>query len=417
VLGGDALAAVGGGLTLPYLVVYLHEVRGVEIGLAGLAVSALAAAGVIGNPLGGWLSDRIGARRALIAGLVVAAAGAAGLAGVRGTGQAFAAAGTVGLGAAMVLPALDALLGGTVDPAARSAVFAIRFAILNAGLGAGALLAALLVDVANPATFELVYLLEAAGSLAFAAILAALGDPEPRTSGRARTEAGGGYRAVARDPAFRRVWVLMALLVAAGYGPMLAALPAYAVDKGAGAGALGVVFAANTFTVVAGQLVVLKLLEGRRRTRAIALLCGCWGLAWMLVPVAGGLPAGLAGTAGLAAAVVVFALGETLLAPTLPAIVNDLAPEHLRGRYNGAFSLASTTGFLVGPALAGAALAAGAGEAFFIGLTGVLMLAALAARGLERVLPPTFNHIGGTPRAERERPAFAHAGLAAEAPA
>ena len=41
-----------------------------------------------------------------------------------------------------------------------------------------------------------------------------------------------------------------------------------------------------------------------------------------------------------AAANVAFALGETLVSPTLPAIVNDLAPDSLRGRYNGAYVLA-----------------------------------------------------------------------------
>ncbi len=393
VLGGDALAAVGGGMTIPYLVVYLHEVRGIGIGLAGLAASTLAAAGIVGNPLGGWLADRVGARRAIVAGLVVSAAGAAQLAAVGGTGQAFAAAATVGLGAAIGLPALDALLGSSVEPAARSSVFAVRFAILNAGLGAGALLAALLVDVAHPASFELVYLLEAGCSLAFAAILIALGDTGPRP---ARTHDGdrGGYRAVARDPLFRRVWLLMALLVAAGYGPLLAALPAYAVAHGVSAGALGLVFAANTITVVGAQLIVLKRLAGRRRTRVIASLCGCWSLTWLIVPIAGGLSEGVVVTAALAVAVAIFALGETLLAPTLPAIVNDLAPDHLRGRYNGAFSLAQTAGFLAGPALAGAALAAGAAEPFFVGLTGVLILAALAARGLERRLPHAINQIG-----------------------
>jgi hypothetical protein len=35
-----------------------------------------------------------------------------------------------------------------------------------------------------------------------------------------------------------------------------------------------------------------------------------------------------------------FGLGETMLHPTIPATVNDLAPDHLRGRYNASNSLA-----------------------------------------------------------------------------
>ena len=62
----------------------------------------------------------------------------------------------------------------------------------------------------------------------------------------------------------------------------------------------------------------------------------------------------------MAACAAVFAFGETLLQPTIPALVNDLAPDHLRGRYNalssGAFQLAAViappiAGFLIGRAL------------------------------------------------------------------
>ena len=62
-LGGECLSAVGSGLTLPFLLVYLHEVRGLDLAVAGLAMACLAAAGFVANPLGGALSDRARARR------------------------------------------------------------------------------------------------------------------------------------------------------------------------------------------------------------------------------------------------------------------------------------------------------------------------------------------------------------------
>lgn len=40
----------------------------------------------------------------------------------------------------------------------------------------------------------------------------------------------------------------------------------------------------------------------------------------------------------------VFALGEATLSPTLPALINDLAPERLRGRYNAIFTLFNQIG-------------------------------------------------------------------------
>jgi MFS family permease len=120
VLGGDSLSAVGSGLTLPFFLVYLHDVRGIGIATAALAVATIAAAGLAGNPVGGSLADRVGARNALAAGLLVAASGVVGVALVREPWHAFAAAGLLGFGAAVVWPAQDALLAGLVPEEQRS---------------------------------------------------------------------------------------------------------------------------------------------------------------------------------------------------------------------------------------------------------------------------------------------------------
>jgi MFS family permease len=153
VLGADTLSAVGTGLTAPFLVVYLHTVWGLALGVAGLVVATIALDGLGGNPFDGWLADRLRPRTALIIGMSTAGAGALGLAAVGTPGQAFAAAAVSGFGVATAWPAQDALLARLVAPAQRSAVFAIRHATMNAGLGTGGLVAALIVDPARPGTF------------------------------------------------------------------------------------------------------------------------------------------------------------------------------------------------------------------------------------------------------------------------
>ena len=125
VLAGDALSSIGTGLTLPFLVVYLHRVRGIALEPAALALAVLALAGFVGNPIGGLFSDRFGARNALIGGLVVSALGAGALALVRVAWEGFAAAAVVGLGAAVVWPAQDALLASVVGAAQRAGAFSV----------------------------------------------------------------------------------------------------------------------------------------------------------------------------------------------------------------------------------------------------------------------------------------------------
>ena len=105
VLSGDFLSAIGSGLTLPCLFIYAHEVRHLSYGAAGLVVSTVALVSLAGNPAGGALADRWTPRRALMAGLVIAAAGSVGLALARSTIALFVAAGVLGFGVAVAWPA------------------------------------------------------------------------------------------------------------------------------------------------------------------------------------------------------------------------------------------------------------------------------------------------------------------------
>ena len=328
VLGGDFLSAIGSGLTLPWLFVYAHQVRHLGYGTAGLVVAAVALASLAGNPLGGVLADRLTARGAIMAGLVVAAAGSVALALARSAPELLGAAGLLGLGVSVIWPAQDTLLASVAGPAGRSAVFSVRHASFNAGLGLGALIAASVVSVAHPGTFTAVYLADAASFLAFVPVLARLRQPRERADvppGAAPPP--GSFRQVLRDKAFRRVWVLLAVIATLSFGQFQSSFPGYVTRPGGiGTHALGLAFAANTLTVVAVQLPMLRWLAGRRRTTCVALAATAWAACWAVVIIGGHLGGGSAAEAAFIAAMVVFALGETLFSPTLPAIINDLAP-------------------------------------------------------------------------------------------
>jgi MFS family permease len=410
VLGGDFVSAIGSGLTLPCLFIYAYRVRDLSYGTAGLVVSVIALASLLGNPVGGAAADRWTPRRTLMAGLVVAAAGSALLAMARTTPALFGAAGLLGLGVSVIWPAQDALLASLAGPAARSAVFSVRHACLNAGLGLGALGAAAVVSVAHPGTFAAVYLADAASFLAFVPVLARLGSParqastrqastlqastlQASTLGPARQERTS-YREVLRDKAFLRVWALTAVIVTVSFGQFQSGFVGYATRPGGiGTHGLAVAFAANMLTVACGQLFVLRWLGGHRRTTGVALAAAAWAATWAVVIIGGHLGGGAAAETAFVAAMVIFALGESLLSPTLPAIINDLAPPEAAGRYNGLGALAFTTGFLLGPASGGLALGAGWGTGLFAVMLLACVLAAAAAVRLGRHLPASANQI------------------------
>jgi MFS family permease len=389
-------------------VVYLHRVRGLDLEIAALALATVALVGLAGNLIGGSLADRYGARNALILGLVLNAAGTGAMTLVHVPWQAFAAAATLGLGASIAWPAQDALLATVVTPDQRSSVFSVRHMTLSAGFGIGALVAALIVDVNSSATFVALYLLDAATFLAFIPILLTVktvnGPPlsYPESTPGRLTD----YRRILTDWTFVRIWMLTALLVAAGFSQLHAMFPVFALGPGGiGENALSIAFAANTFTVVAAQLVVLRWMHGRRRTTGMALTSGFWAAAWGMTLLAGVMGGGPLAVATFVGVLVVFAIGETLLTPTLLPMVNDLVPDALRGPYNGVYTLAWTTGFMLGPAAAGVALGAGYATAFLFTLIGCCVLAAGAAWRLSAHVPSGANRVGVSDAAATPSPA------------
>jgi MFS family permease len=394
ILSGDMLSAIGSGMTVPFFVVYLHSVRGMELEVAGLALATIALASFPGNAVGGFLVDRFGARRAVVVGLVLSAVGAASIAFVSEPSQAFAAAAAFGFGVAIFFPAFDSLLAVTVRTEQRSSVFAVRHATMNAGLGVGGLIAAAIVELDSVRTFQVLYLVDAASYLAVAPLLLALRGVGVRPEPDVHTDRGG-YRSVFRDRVFLRVAALTLLLFGLGYAQLNAAFPAFATGPGEiGAKALAVAFAVNTLAVVFLQLPVLRLVQGRRRSAALALVFALWAVAWTVTVTAGALGGGATAVVVFALAVAIFALGETLMSPSIQPLVNDLAPDALRGRYNAVYTFALTTGYVIGPVVAGAALGAGHANAFFLALVAACLVAALGASRLRRSLPAAVDLVG-----------------------
>ncbi|MDQ3913951.1 MAG: MFS transporter [Actinomycetota bacterium] len=398
VLAGDSVAALGTGLVLPFMVVYLRDVRDFDVRTAAFVLSVVAITGfVVGAPVGS-LVDKVGSRRMLIASLVLCAISSAAFSQVQDPWQAFAAAVFLGIGFAGLWPSTHSLLSSIVGPEHRSNVFSVHYATLNLGIGIGGILGGLLADVSSPGTFELLYALDALSWLVFAGVLLKLSDIGNRVehSDEDREVAAGGYRSVVRDRNFVRLFVLMTLLVTVGYSQLESGFPAYATGRGGiSTAALGMTFAANTFAIVVAQLVVLKLMRGKRRTRGLMAICVLWAVAWSLALVVGQLGPGLAKNAGFALVMVVFGLGECMVSPTAPAIVNDLAPEALRGRYNAAYSFTFSVGHIVGPAFAGVFLGAGLGDELFVVLPVACLAGLLLVRDLERNIPDAANRVTG----------------------
>ncbi|MEU9884555.1 MFS transporter [Sphaerisporangium sp. NPDC051011] len=266
----------------------------------------------------------------------------------------------------------------------------------DAGFAIGGTAAALIVSARHDPSYALLYGLDAASFL-LAIPLMFLWPVAVPPADPPEHAADGGYRAVVSDRVFLRLWLLIAVLVTAGYAQFTSALPAYTAQTGLGAGMLAIAFTVNMVTVTLAQLLVLRVLHRIRRRTALLLLCLSWAVTWALV-LASGRMSGWAAVAAVLLAALVFGLGETLMSPTVPPLVNELAPESLRGRYNGAATLAYTTGFAIGPVIAGALLERELGTVLFVALIAACGMAAVLATRLPAG-PPGEEAVVSTPQA------------------
>src|SRR5919204_4851857 len=95
---GGLLNAFGNGLAYPFLFIYLHNVRGMSLGVSGLIVGANSTIGLFAGPAAGPLVDRFGGRRILALALGLMALGYGSYPLVHHPWQGFLASVVAGLG-------------------------------------------------------------------------------------------------------------------------------------------------------------------------------------------------------------------------------------------------------------------------------------------------------------------------------
>ncbi len=353
---GNALSAFGLGFTVPYLYVYVAQVRGLGSVTAGLVLAVFAVAALIVLPLAGRAIVRRGPLPVLLAALLTAAIGSLSL-GLSASGATvLLSAAALGAGQAVMQPALATMIVDCSGPETRSRAFAMQFFLQNLGLGVGGLIGGHLVDPTKAGSFTLLFTIEAVMFLLLVVVMSTVRMPRsPRIDGTPAQSAKGSWKQLLGNRAMVQLCVLGFVLFFACYGQFESGLSAYGVEAaGISTSTLGTALAANTLVIVVAQFAVLRFVERRKRSRVIASVGLIWAVAWAVAGYAGLGGAGQEmATAAFVSTYALFGLGEAMLSPTLAPLVADLAPAGMAGQYNSAFALVKQLALAVGPAVGG----------------------------------------------------------------
>ncbi|CAL9502624.1 hypothetical protein SUDANB150_04132 [Streptomyces sp. enrichment culture] len=388
---GNALSAFGLGFTVPYLYVYVAQVRGLGSVTAGLVLAVFAVAALIVLPFAGRAIVRRGPLPVLLVALVTAALGAMSLGLSASAGTVLLSAAALGAGQAVMQPALATMIVDCSTTETRSRAFAMQFFLQNLGLGVGGLIGGHLVDTTSASSFTLLFAIEAAMFLVLVAVMATVRAPRaPRIEEAPGQTGGGSWKQLLGNRAMVQLCVLGFVLFFACYGQFESGLSAYGVEAaGISTSALGTALAANTLMIVVAQFAVLKFVERRKRSRVIASVGLIWAVAWAVAGYAGlGHGSQTMATAAFISTYALFGLGEAMLSPTLAPLVADLAPTGLAGQYNSAFALVKQLALAIGPAVGGplgASLHAPYIVAFLLFSLGITVLAVRLGRQLTDV--------------------------------
>lgn len=356
---GIALNAIGGGMTLSLLLVYLHDMRGFTNTFGGLLLSWGALVSILASTPMGALVDRIGPKKVMIAGLLLNSAAAFSLSMVTTHLQVILALTAINVAGQAIWPSQSVVLTRVTPEEHRSKIFGLNFMLLNLGLGLGGLFSSLIIQEGSLKSFQIMYWIDAATFLVYLGIILTLhGEGLDKYIPQAHEPKQGSYRDLLKIKPLVLLGSGGIILFTFGYGVIQAGVPVYATQfLGLSPKWLGLIFGVNTLAIFTMQPFVMRVLEKYSKYNALVAIGIIWSASWIFVGISPLLPLVASGLA-LCMSQLVFAVGEMVQAPVIPTLANELAPEHIRGRANAFMSLQWSISGVAGPAITGLMLGA-----------------------------------------------------------
>ncbi|HEY6005811.1 MAG TPA: MFS transporter, partial [Anaeromyxobacter sp.] len=328
---------------ITFLAIYLVRERGLAANEAGRIAALFGFGLLVAGPVGGTLADAVGRRATMILSLVLGALSTGAIGFAREPAALAVLTFLSALTNEMYRPAMAAVIADVVRPGDRARAWGLMYWAVNLGWGVGLALGGLIAS----RSFVALFLADAATSLGFAAIVAR-GVPETRPADvRAQPPLAGLARVFADGPFVGFLLLNLTALVVFVQFQLAGAVDMSA--HGLGPGVFAAILSLNAIGVVILQPILgpaLSRSDGARLLAASSLFIGAGfgvnALAGWLPP----LPVYAAGT-------VLWTIGEVTGFPAGAAIVANLAPSDLRGRYQGVFSMSWGVAFTVAPVLGG----------------------------------------------------------------
>ena len=319
---------VGGTMIQPFYSLYIVQKFGVNMTTIGLLFGLWSISGVIGNMLGGALTDKIGRKTMIVAGLILSATTSI-LMGVVNELWAFALVSTVvGMLSDIAGPARGAMTTDMLPPERRAEGFGIVRVVGNLAWIIGPALGGLLAGK----SYMLVFIADAVASIITALIVIwKIPETKPESTPEQEKESFldtiKGYGKVAKDGLFL-AYVLISMLLITVYSQMYSTLSVFLNQQhNIPADGYGWLMSMNAALVVIFQISITRSTRKKPPMLMMAVATILYGVGFTMF--------GFVDQYWLfMVSMAVITVGEMVHIPTSSGLVANLAPEDKRGRYN-----------------------------------------------------------------------------------
>lgn len=365
---GMAVNVTGNSFLWPLNTIYIHNMLGKSLSVAGVVLMLNSAASVLGNLIGGSLFDRIGGYRSILSGIGITLLALIGLTLWHGWPAYVVFMIIIGFGTGVIFPAMYAMAGSVWEEGGRKAFNAIYVA-QNLGVAIGSSLGGIVADY----SFQLIFLANTLLYIVFLAI-AVFGYRGMSVHVGKRAPSKHEKLPLKNNKNLHALMILSLgyLLCWVAYVQWSTTIAAYTQQIHISLTQYSLLWTMNGALIVLGQPIIQLFIKKFTKSLKLQMLVG------IFIFMISFLVAGYAHAfSGFMAGMIILTIGEMFVWPAVPTVAFDLSPKGREGFYQGIVNSTATGGRMVGPLLGGMLVDLYGMSTLFFVLIGLFFLAIL----------------------------------------
>lgn len=365
---GMLVNTTGNSFLWPLNTIYLNEHLGQTLSVAGLVLMANAAAGVVGNLLGGFLFDKIGGFKAIMIGIVMTIIGLTLLTIWHGWPHYVYFLTLIGFSGGIVFPSMYAMVGIAWPEGGRKGFNAIYLA-QNLGVAVGPVLAGMVATL----SFNYIFVANLIMYIIFFRIAFSYSRIKTKDLYTATTMISESHPIKERKNLYALFIIGIGfLLVWMVYTQWSTTIASYTSKLDIPLTKYSLLWTVNGLIIVLGQPLIAPIIKRLTGKYKIQMLVG------LSMFIASFIVLSFAGTFKMfLMAMIIISFGEMFIFPIVPTIASMLAPRGRDGFFQGIVNSFATFGRMLGPFIGGALADRYGMQIMLIMLVFVLVIAAL----------------------------------------